>query len=540
MLEATPGYNKCQPEGEIAAPAAAVPQQSTSPKRSATGGGGEDSDTNPMMSPQGVLGGVECDEQAGCPITVDPASITASLPGATRMQPAVVPASAERRAAAEQEQRSTGGPGLMDPTDNPMQLVDQAPDQHETTSHDLGGADLAAEQLAAAARSEHEGLDLRDPADDEDKSGAEGRSEATANQAHSRSDATTNQWTDAEGETLMRIVSKHLVSAGELTMSAKSERWQAIVDELGTGRTTNAVYHKWLRTSTKAKANVTAGSAMPLRWTLPEVDTLMKLVEKRGTCDWEAVSAGLGSGRSAKAVRTKYDDLTRSTAAKAAPSQPSVSQSSRVRKAVDSFDPVAEAKRPQLAAKAAPSQPSVSLGSRLRKAVDSFDPVAEAKRPQLAGKAKTVQQPAHNTDRSGKTAASKCTDAVQNMSGDDDDLDGVDSGASNRWTEPEIDRLMRLVKKHRSRKGSCNYTCNWESVAAALGKGRTAKAVREKHAAILKKQHANSNDSASDKNLWTEPETDQLMQLVETYSAHGEKSLPAGDSAWGSVTTRSF
>ena len=504
MLEATPGYNKCQPEGEIAAPAAAVPQQSTS-KRSTTGGGGEDSDTNPMMSPQGVLGGVECDEQAGCPITVDPASITASLPGATRMQPAVVPASAERRAAAEQEQRSTGGPGLMDPTDNPMQLVDQAPDQHETTSRDLGGADLAAEQLAAAARSEHEGLDLRDPAEDEDKSGAEGRSEATANQAHSRSDATTNQWTDAEGETLMRIVSKHLVSAGELTMSAKSERWQAIVDELGTGRTTNAVYHKWLRTSTKAKANVTAGSAMPLRWTLPEVDTLMKLVEKRGTCDWEAVSAGLGSGRSAKAVRTKYDDLTRSTAAKAAPSQPSVSQSSRV-----------------------------------RKAVDSFDPVAEAKRPQLAGKAKTVQQPAHNTDRSGKTAASKCTDAVQNMSGDDDDLDGVDSGASNRWTEPEIDRLMRLVKKHRSRKGSCNFTCNWESVAAALGKGRTAKAVREKHAAILKKQHANSNDSASDKNLWTEPETDQLMQLVETYSAHGEKSLPAGDSAWGSVTTRSF
>ena len=76
-------------------------------------------------------------------------------------------ASGERRAAAEQEQRSTGGPGLMDPTDNPMQLVDQAPDQHETTSRDLGGADLAAEQLAAAARSEHEGLDLRDDLGDQ-------------------------------------------------------------------------------------------------------------------------------------------------------------------------------------------------------------------------------------------------------------------------------------------------------------------------------------------------------------------------------------
>jgi hypothetical protein len=123
---------------------------------------------------------------------------------------------------------------------------------------------------------------------------------------------------------------------------------------------------------------------------------------------------------------------------------------------------------------------------------------------------------------------SDCDDHVS----DNEDLDGVDTGASNRmtWTEPEIDKMMQFVKKHGEG--------NWES--EPLGKGRTAKAVREKHAAILKKQHANSNDSASDKNLWTEPETDQLMQLVETYSAHGEKSLPAGDSAWGSVTTRSF
>ena len=74
----------------------------------------------------------------------------------------------------------------------------------------------------------------------------------------------------------------------------------------------------------------------------------------------------------------------------------------------------------------------------------------------------------------------------------DEDLDGVDTGfAFNRWTAPETERLMQLVKEHGVvSEGSCYSTCKWESVAA--GTNRTASGVRDKHVAILKKERDNS------------------------------------------------
>lgn len=53
-----------------------------------------------------------------------------------------------------------------------------------------------------------------------------------------------------------------------------------------------------------------SSSLKPRRWSDSEIEQLMKLVLKHGESDWASVAAALGSGRTAKAARNKYNSLS--------------------------------------------------------------------------------------------------------------------------------------------------------------------------------------------------------------------------------------
>eukprot|EP01043_Picozoa_sp_COSAG02_P036616 COSAG02_NODE_2693_length_8220_cov_3.340106_9_plen_556_part_00 len=62
--------------------------------------------------------------------------------------------------------------------------------------------------------------------------------------------------------------------------------------------------------SAKTSSEAESSSLKPTRWSDSEIEQLMELVLKHGESDWASVAAALGSGRTAKAARTKYNSLS--------------------------------------------------------------------------------------------------------------------------------------------------------------------------------------------------------------------------------------
>ena len=328
------------------------------------------------------------------------------------------------------------------------------------------------------------------------------------------------EWKDPEVDRLIQLVEKHSSLSADSSHTACN--WAAVAEELGTGRSANAVSLKYRR-GPKQNAPSKKTSAPGGHWTDTEVEMLQQLVEKHGA-DWTAIAKALGTNRTPKAVETKQYQIRLAARHSFIVEEGSLPKDSggekRQRKAISRFDPEEAASRPQLARKIpATGSSSISLMNQSAGAAQAYAPAATTV-PQTSGAAAigrkrqrltamaaasqvqrdtAVKLQLQATTPAGSLVKKQhaCSDGSASdgsASDNDEDLDGVDTGfAFNRWTAPETERLMQLVKEHGVvSEGSCYSTCKWESVAAALGTNRTASGVRDKHVAILKKERDNS------------------------------------------------
>ena len=176
-----------------------------------------------------------------------------------------------------------------------------------------------------------------------------------------------SEWKDPEVDRLMQLVEKH--SGLSADSSQTSCDWAAVAEELGTGRSANAVSLKYRRipkqNAPSKKTSATGGS-----WTDTEVEMLQQLVETHGT-DWTAIAKALGTNRTSKAVETKQYQISLAARCSFVVLEPSKKNTHHLT-ATEEEDG---------------SMPKEGGGGkRQRKAISRFDPEEEAGRPQLARK----------------------------------------------------------------------------------------------------------------------------------------------------------
>ena len=116
------------------------------------------------------------------------------------------------------------------------------------------------------------------------------------------------RWTDAEDAAIL----EHVAQFG-------LREWQRCVDAMGTGRTANTAHCRWrdhLNETDLGRAALARAPVAPrvrARWTDADDAVLLEHVAQFGRREWDHCAVTMGAGRTAMAVRDRWEKLLRDT-----------------------------------------------------------------------------------------------------------------------------------------------------------------------------------------------------------------------------------